>query len=132
MTKVAASKERVNCKPKLLSSAIFHFETRCIQEIPKWILLQTVKTEMKCCMMRHFFYMMGVFSQLCMKKRENSQFYGSGHVPKMLRKNPEQHSTARLQGLFLADFIAVIRLYSQCQKVSFFPKFRRKIPNFKS
>ena len=37
-----------------------------------------------------------------------------------------------LQGLFLADFIAVIRLYSQCQKVSFFPNFRRKIPNFKS
>ena len=35
-------------------------------------------------------------------------------------------------GLFLADFIAVIRLYSQCQKVSFFPNFRRKIPNLKS
>ena len=37
-----------------------------------------------------------------------------------------------VQGLFLADFIAIIRLYSQCQKVSFFPNFRRKIPNFKS
>ena len=40
--------------------------------------------------------------------------------------------TLIIQGLFLADFIAVIRLYSQCQKVSFFPNFRRKIPNFKS
>ena len=37
-----------------------------------------------------------------------------------------------LQGLFLTDFIAVIGLYSQCQKVSFFPNFWRKIPNFKS
>ena len=37
-----------------------------------------------------------------------------------------------IQGLFLADFIVVIRLYSQCQKVSFFPNFQRKIPNFKS
>ena len=36
------------------------------------------------------------------------------------------------QGLFLVDFIAVIGLYSQCQKVSFFPNFWRKIPNFKS
>ena len=37
----------------------------------------------------------------------------------------------KFQGLFLADFIAVIRLYSQCQKVSFFPNFQRKIPNLK-
>ena len=37
-----------------------------------------------------------------------------------------------LQGLFLANFIAIIGLYSQCQKVSFFPNFWRKIPNFKS
>ena len=36
------------------------------------------------------------------------------------------------QCLFLADFIAVIGLYSQCQKVSFFPNFWMKIPNFKS
>ena len=36
------------------------------------------------------------------------------------------------QGLFLADFIAVIGLYSLCKKVSFFPNFWRKIPNFKS
>ena len=35
------------------------------------------------------------------------------------------------QGLFLADFIAVIRLYSQHQKVYFFPNFRMKIPNSK-
>ena len=27
---------------------------------------------------------------------------------------------------FLADFIAVIQLYSQCQKVSFFPQFEGK------
>ena len=32
------------------------------------------------------------------------------------------------QGLFLADFIAVIRSYSQCQKVSFFPIFGGKFP----
>ena len=37
-----------------------------------------------------------------------------------------------LQGLFLVDFLAVIGLYSQGQRVSFFPKFFRKIPNFKS
>ena len=37
-----------------------------------------------------------------------------------------------IQGLFLANFIAVVGLYSQCQKVSFFPNFWRKIPNFKS
>ena len=36
------------------------------------------------------------------------------------------------QGLFLTNFIAVIGLYSQCQKVSFFPNLLRKIPNFKS
>ena len=38
---------------------------------------------------------------------------------------------SRIQGLFLADFIAGIRLYSQPQKVSFFPNIRRKIPNCK-
>ena len=32
------------------------------------------------------------------------------------------------QGLFFADLIAVIWLYSQCQKVSFFPIFLRKFP----
>ena len=37
-----------------------------------------------------------------------------------------------IQGLFFVDFIAVIRLYSQCQKASFIPNFQRKIPNFKS
>ena len=42
------------------------------------------------------------------------------------------HTDKAIHGLFLADFIAVIRLYSQCQKVYFFPNFRRKIPNFKS
>ena len=33
-----------------------------------------------------------------------------------------------LQGLFLANFIAIIGLYSQCQKVSFFPIFGGKFP----
>ena len=41
-------------------------------------------------------------------------------------------SWVRCQGLFLANLIAVIGLYSQCQKVSFFPNFWRKGPNFKS
>ena len=37
----------------------------------------------------------------------------------------------QIQGLILVDFIAVIGLYSQCQKV-YFSIFFRKIPNFKS
>ena len=40
--------------------------------------------------------------------------------------------THPFQALFLANFIAVIGLYSQCQKVSFFPNFWRNITNFKS
>ena len=38
-------------------------------------------------------------------------------------------SANQIQGLFLVDFIAVIRLYFQRQKVSFIPNFQRKIPN---
>ena len=34
------------------------------------------------------------------------------------------------QGLFLADFIVVIRLYSQCQKVSFFSQFSEENSQF--
>ena len=46
--------------------------------------------------------------------------------------NLQENKLFSAQGLFLANFIAVIGLYSQCQKVSFFPNFWRKIPNFKS
>ena len=31
-----------------------YFLTFCIQKTPKWVLLQTVKTLIKCCIMRHF------------------------------------------------------------------------------
>ena len=37
----------------------------------------------------------------------------------------------RFQGFFLADFIAVIRSYSQLKIVCFFPNFDTKIPNRK-
>ena len=39
------------------------------------------------------------------------------------------HIADWLQGLFLANFIAVIGLHSQCQKVSFFPILGGKFPN---
>ena len=38
------------------------------------------------------------------------------------------HHVRMIQGLFLADFIVVIGLYSQCQKVSFSPIFGGKFP----
>ena len=54
----------------------------------------------------------------------------------MVKSRQSVHLTTpfprQAQGLFLANFIAVIGIYSQCQKVSFFPNFWRKIPNFKS
>ena len=69
--------------------------------------------------------------------------YCTGHRLHFLMTVVSEHSLSHrliglvhiadwLQGLFLANFIAVIGLHSQCQKVSFFPNFGRNIPNFKS